>query len=197
MAQADTEEAYIATDTIFVLNAFDKMGFDLDRTGRARQTQWIEEQIRSVYQTHGCRVNIAFWDMHHQEQHEFNGGGFRVVVFLGQGYLRNLGDRDFDNWCCSGNQTHNDNLITFGPAAGPPSQSSKATRTLQSHHGNYLRASDNGTVKLTNPIEARDKWTTVSAEEGKIAFRSHHGNHLCSLDDGSVKLSNHVEAWEK
>ena len=72
------------------------------------------------------RVNIAIWNMHLKEEHDFegildsgiqnmgNGGGFRVVVFTGRGFLKNNGARGFENWCCSGNQRQEGNTITFG-----------------------------------------------------------------------------------
>ena len=44
-----------------------------------------------------------------------NGGGFRIVVFRGGGYLKNQSDRGFENWCCSGKQTQKDNVIYFEP----------------------------------------------------------------------------------
>jgi hypothetical protein len=111
------------------INAFDKVGFDLDTTGRKRQTQWIEETFRSAFWNNGYgQVNIAIWNMHLNEEHYFsdpilvtglvpmgNGGGFRVVVFKGDGWLKNNGDRGFENWCCSGNQSQDGNVISFRP----------------------------------------------------------------------------------
>jgi hypothetical protein len=38
---------------------FDKIGFDLDTTGRTRQTSLIEETARSTYERAGIKVNIA------------------------------------------------------------------------------------------------------------------------------------------
>lgn len=132
--QAATEIAKEAIGTFLpdvhnlVINALDKIGFDLDTTGRKRHILWIEEQLRAEFWNHGYgQVNIAIWNMHLNEDHSFsnpilvtglvpmgNGGGFRVVVFKGDGWLRNDGARGFENWCCSGNQSQNDNLITFG-----------------------------------------------------------------------------------
>ena len=42
-----------------------------------------------------------------------NGGGFRVVVFTGSGYIRNNGDRGYENWHCSGICSQNGNVINF------------------------------------------------------------------------------------
>lgn len=114
----------------FVVNAFDKVGFDLDRTGRERQTKWMNETAQIAYAPYD--VNIAIWNMHLREDHHFegllfsglqrmgNGGGFRIVVFTGAGWIRNDGDRGFCNWLCSGNQTQKDNVITFWPVRQLP-----------------------------------------------------------------------------
>ncbi len=119
--------AFLPNAVTFAVNAFDKVGFDMDTTGRKRHVLWIEETLRMQFWTAGYgRVNIAIWNMHLNEDHYFqdpilvtglvpmgNGGGFRVVVFKGDGWLRNNGARGYDNWCCSGNQTQNDNVISF------------------------------------------------------------------------------------
>ncbi|CAM6104575.1 unnamed protein product [Calypogeia fissa] len=116
---------FIPNVTSLVINATDKVGFDLDTTGRKRHILWMEESARSAYERRGVRVNIAMWNMHLEEDHWFggildtglckmgNGGGFRIVVFRGTGWLQNKGARGFDNWCCSGNQSQNGNLISF------------------------------------------------------------------------------------
>ncbi|KIJ93393.1 hypothetical protein K443DRAFT_684591 [Laccaria amethystina LaAM-08-1] len=107
------------------INVFDKAGFDLDTTGRKRHVLWMEEQTKAAYNRQGMGVNIAIWNMHIDEEDHFNsildsglckmgnGGGFRIVVFRGGGYLKNKGGRGFENWCCSGKQSQNDNVITF------------------------------------------------------------------------------------
>lgn len=111
----------------FFVNAFDKVGFDLDTIGRKRHAQLIEEKMRSTFEGYHYNVNIAVWNMHLNEDHDFehilvtglvpmgNGGGFRVVVFQGGGWLRNNGDRGYENWRCSGNLSQNNNVITFYP----------------------------------------------------------------------------------
>lgn len=111
--------------TKLTINACDKVGFDLDTTGRKRHVLWMEEKTRAVYDLEGMGVNIAIWNMHIDEEHHFgsildsglckmgNGGGFRIVVFRGSGYLKNNGGRGFENWCCSGKQSQKDNVITF------------------------------------------------------------------------------------
>ena len=86
----------------FVVNAFDKVGFDLDTTGRKRHIKWIQEELRSAFWRNGYgNVNIAIWNMHLNVDHDFdertilvtglvpmgNGGGFRVVVFKGGGMV--------------------------------------------------------------------------------------------------------------
>ena len=117
---------FIPHVTSLAINASDKVGFDLDTTGRKREVLMINENIQSAYNEKNVQVNIAIWNMHIDEEHHFNniivsgltkmgnGGGFRVVVFKGDGYLKNNGDRGFENWCCSGNQTQNNNIINFG-----------------------------------------------------------------------------------
>lgn len=116
---------FITPATSLSINACDKVGFDLDTTGRKRHVLWTEEKVRAAYNLQGMGVNIAIWNIHIDEEHNFdfildsgictmgNGGGFRVVVFRGRGYLKNNGDRGFENWCCSGKQSQKDNVIYF------------------------------------------------------------------------------------
>lgn len=111
--------------TSLTVNACDKVGFDLDTIGRRRQVFWMEEATRAEYDKKGLGVNIAIWNMHIDEEHDFDsildsgmckmgkGGGFRIVVFRGGGYLKNKGDRGFENWCCSGKQSQSGNVIYF------------------------------------------------------------------------------------
>ena len=89
-------------------------------------SQWMAEQAEAAYSRRGVGVNIAVWNMHLDVDHDFNGilesglvpmgrgGGFRIVVFKGDGYIRNKGARGFENWCCTGNQEQHDNVIRFG-----------------------------------------------------------------------------------
>lgn len=117
---------FIPDATTFVINALDKIGFDLDYTGRNRQIRLIQEQASSSYKARGLSVNIAIWNMHIDEDHNFEdilesgvvqmgkGGGFRIVVFRGNGWLKNKGSRGTENWLCSGNQHQKDNVIRFG-----------------------------------------------------------------------------------
>ncbi len=56
-------DAFLPGFVTLVTSGTDKIGFDLDVTGRARQIQWIEETARSTYHKHGCKVNIAVWNM--------------------------------------------------------------------------------------------------------------------------------------
>jgi len=98
-----------------------------DITRRKRHTAMIEKQISAAYNSLSIAVNIAIWNMHLNEDHSFqnildsgiqkmgNGGGFRLVVFKGGGYLRNNRVRGFETWCCIGNQYQQDNVITFNP----------------------------------------------------------------------------------
>jgi hypothetical protein len=92
--------------------------------------QMMEEQARVAYSNAGYSViNIAVWNMHLNESHQFegilesgikamgNGGGFRIVCFTGAGSITNEGDRGTGNWLCSGRQEQNDNVITFSPVA--------------------------------------------------------------------------------
>ncbi len=107
------------------INAFDKVRFDLDTTSRKRRVYQIHESASSHYEAKGIQVNIAIWNMHLEEDHHFEdilksklckmgkGGGFRVVVFRGKGWLQNNGEGGIANWYCSGNQQREDNVIRF------------------------------------------------------------------------------------
>ena len=120
-------EDFVTPATSIIISAGDKDGFDLDSIGRRRQILWMEETTRAAYNNKGIGVNIAIWNMHIDEEHYFdptsildsglckmgNGGGFRIVVFTGRGYLKNKGDRGFENWCGSGKQSQSDNVINF------------------------------------------------------------------------------------
>lgn len=111
---------HIATLTV---DAFHKIGFDLDTIGRQREIAYLAERTRLEYEKAGMRVNIAIWNMHVPiDGNSFfeqivesglqpmgRGGGFRIVVFLGKGLIKNNGARGFDNWHCSGNQTKDGN----------------------------------------------------------------------------------------
>jgi len=107
-----------------------KIRFDIDYIGRAREAAFIEETARSTYQKAGVKVNVAVWNMHIREQHDFTdiletglkpmgaGGGFRVVVFTGEGFLRNENEVAEHNWRVSGNHVVRGNVAEFGPAGG-------------------------------------------------------------------------------
>lgn len=89
-------------------------------------SQYLEEQARLKYRDYD-QINIAIWNMHLAEDHHFDdvletflsrmgkGGGFRVVIFTGGGYLENRGDGGFENWLGSGNQMQDGKRITFQP----------------------------------------------------------------------------------
>jgi hypothetical protein len=205
--------------TNLFINAFDKVGFDLDTTGRARETKMIEEQIRSAFENEGWRVNIAIWNMHINEDHHFNdivvsklspmgkGGGFRVVVFLGSGWIRNDGDRGFENWLCSGNQEQSDNIIRFQsqpkprlepqPSPGPTFTLSNAPYVFTSHHGSKLRCNDDGSVDLAPHAKAWELWSPVWQGGNRYAWKSIYlGNYLTAWDDGTVQSKPELNAWE-
>lgn len=107
------------------IGAFDKIGFDLDVIGRRREIASIEERARITYENIGISVNIAVWNMHVPVDHQFqnilesglqpmgHGGGFRIVVFRGSGYIKNEGAQGLDNWRCSGKYTQHGNTATF------------------------------------------------------------------------------------
>lgn len=68
--------------------------------------------------------------MHINEKHHFDniletglqpmgrGGGFRVVVFAGAGFLKNEGGSEVHNWRCSGNMVQKGNMVMFKAADG-------------------------------------------------------------------------------
>ena len=115
--------AFIPNVHNIVVNWGDKVGFDMDTTGRTREIAHMVQRAQAVY----GNVNIAVWNMHVPVNEEFrniiesglvkmgNGGGFCIVVFRGDGYLRNNGCRGFENWCCVGNQRQDNNTIYFDP----------------------------------------------------------------------------------
>ena len=104
---------------------FDKIGFNLDVTGRQREIAILEEQARLTYGKAGISVNVAVWNMHVPVTHQFEGilesgllpmgkgGGFRVVVFTGEGWLVNQGNGGEDNWKCSGRVVRKGNEVRF------------------------------------------------------------------------------------
>lgn len=122
---------FIPNMTTFPTGFFDKIGFDMDYIGRAREIAHIEETARSVYNNNGTKVNIAVWNMHIRESHHFDdnilatglkpmgrGGGFRVVVFTGKGYLKNFNEDADHNWRTSGNVAKNGRVATFRAVEG-------------------------------------------------------------------------------
>jgi hypothetical protein len=68
--------------------------------------------------------------MHIPESHHFEniletgpqpmgrGGGFRLVVFTGRGFMRNDGGLGLDNWRCGGNMVMDGDSVRFAAAAG-------------------------------------------------------------------------------
>lgn len=114
MLLASILAAFIPGATIMTTNVFHKIGFDLDVIGRQREIAMIEETTRLNYAKAGIPVNIAVWSMHVPVKQEFKdildsglkpmgrGGGFRIVVFQGKGYIKNEGAQGLDNWRCSG-----------------------------------------------------------------------------------------------
>jgi hypothetical protein len=108
-----------------VVNAFDKVGFDLDVIGRERRIQEISQAVQIEYEKNGCKVNIMVWNMHLKNSHLFdglvqqfsvkmgNGGGFMVEIFTGGGYFDNQGAHGFDNWRGYGNSKVDGNRMSF------------------------------------------------------------------------------------
>jgi hypothetical protein len=121
---------FVSNSTTMPTTFFDKIAFDLDHIGRARQTSLIEETTRIVYTQKGIPVNVAIWNMHIPESHYFHdiletglqpmgrGGGFRVVVFTGKGWLENRGGREQGDWRFSGNRVVNNGLVNFRDVGG-------------------------------------------------------------------------------
>lgn len=116
---------FLSNSTTLPTNPFHKIGFDLDHIGRARQASLIEETIRIVYGEKEVKVNVAIWNMHIPESHYFHdiletglqpmgrGGGFRVVVFTGKGWLANRGGREKGDWMFSGNYVVDGGVVKF------------------------------------------------------------------------------------
>lgn len=111
-----------------------KLCFLWDTIGRHRQAQMIMEQTRIAFHREDWAVNIAIWNVHLSEEHHFDemliteqlpmgkGGGFRMVVFLGGGYLQNEGKQNRGNWLWHGITSKQGNKIIFSPATGPSEQ---------------------------------------------------------------------------
>lgn len=122
---ANAIAAFLPNVPTLAVNVFDKIGFDIDHIGRKRQTRFMQEQATLAYRAKGIPINIAIWNMHVDEDHKFEdifesglvpmgkGGGFRIVVFGGQGWLENKGSGGSDNWLCSGNFRQKDNKCHF------------------------------------------------------------------------------------
>jgi hypothetical protein len=110
------------------INAFDKIGFDMDKVGRQRMINEICRDARAEFGKLNLKYNIAVWNMHVSCEDDFegivttglkkmgNGGGFCVVVFTGRGKLTNNSHLGYDNWRCEGNLSRDGNVITFGEA---------------------------------------------------------------------------------
>lgn len=116
-----------------VIDSFHAVGFNLDVVGRKRVIQQIVEQLQVIYGD----VNIAVWNMHLNEDHQFDprnllvsgavamgkGGGFRLAAFTGSGWIRNNGaSRTLSlsesvspvqkGWIASFKVAHSNNVIT-------------------------------------------------------------------------------------
>jgi hypothetical protein len=122
---------FLPNMTTFPTGIFDKIGFDLDYIGRARQIAFIEETARSTYNRNGTEVNIAVWNMHIRQDHYFDddiletgllpmgaGGGFVVVVFTGKGFLRNENEVAAHNWLVSGKVVVEGNVARWRAVGG-------------------------------------------------------------------------------
>lgn len=106
---------------------FDKIGFDLDVTGREREILRLMDGLRLNYTKPDARMNIAVWNMHVPMDYHFDnlrlvahkvmgrGGGFEVRVFSGGGLLRNKGHGGDDNWRWSGNTHEEGDVVYFDP----------------------------------------------------------------------------------
>ena len=111
---ATTLPSFLPSPAAPLTSFFHKIAFDHDTIGRTRQTALLEETARVAYAAAGIPVNIAVWNMHIPETHHFErilesglqpmglGGGFRVVVFQGKGWLRNQGVLGDAEWRWSG-----------------------------------------------------------------------------------------------
>ena len=116
---------FLSQTTTTATGFFDKIAFDLDRIGRAREIAFLEEKARSTYEKNGIKVNIAVWNMHLSADHKFDhildtglrpmgrGGGFRIVVFKGKGRLTIGGEGGASNWRVSGKVMEEGNVAQF------------------------------------------------------------------------------------
>lgn len=100
----------------FAINAFDKIGFDMDVIGRRRKIQEVSQTSMMEYTKRGQCVNIMVWNMHVPNDHNLtagllqqftvkmgDGGGFCVEIFTGGGDFINHGDLEPGNWRGEGN----------------------------------------------------------------------------------------------
>lgn len=116
---------FLTQTTTTATGFFDKIAFDLDQIGRAREIAFLEETARSAYEQNGIKVNVAVWNMHIPEDHNFDhildtelrpmgrGGSFRIVVFQGKGRLAIGGEGGTSNWRVSGNVMVQGNVAQF------------------------------------------------------------------------------------
>jgi hypothetical protein len=110
-------------------SVFDRVGFDSDWISRQNEIARIAQSLSANFESRGIPVNIAVWNAYLNVSEEFehilvssisrhgNGGGFRVVVFQGNGSLTNRSEGGYSNWRCyssHGNLTKTGNTINFG-----------------------------------------------------------------------------------
>ena len=111
----------------FVVNALDRIGFDLDTIGRSRMIQEVSQTSMMEYANRGINVNIMVWNMHLHNTHNHtgllqqftvrmgNGGGFCVEIFTGAGDFSNHGDLASGNWRGVGKVTTQGDYMRFEP----------------------------------------------------------------------------------
>ena len=111
----------------FVVNALDRIGFNLDTIGRSRMIQEVSQTSMMEFASNGQNVNIMVWNMHLHNTHNLrgllqqftvkmgNGGGFCVEIFTGEGDFSNHGDLTSGNWRGVGNVTTTGDYMRFEP----------------------------------------------------------------------------------
>ncbi|CAG8799354.1 36397_t:CDS:1, partial [Gigaspora margarita] len=124
-------ESFISDFKNLVCHEFDKIGFNSDWNSRTNEIARIVGSLRAEFEENNICVNIAVWNMYLNVSERFNhilvsgvskhgkGGGYRVVIFKGDGSLTNHSEGGYSNWRCYGNLTKAGNTISFNHVRTP------------------------------------------------------------------------------